>query len=68
MDDADKEELAGVIAAELADSAGIATGEDRDLTARVLVARIESTLRHMGWRSIRRVIRHRNLTHKSRAA
>jgi hypothetical protein len=50
MDEEDKERLAEAIAEELEDSIGIATAEDRDLTARVLVARIESTLRHMGWR------------------
>ncbi len=50
MDDEDKGRLAAVIAAELEDSVGIATEDDRDLTARVIVARIESTLHSLGWR------------------
>jgi len=50
MDDEDRKELADVIAAELEDSVGIATADDRDLTARVIVARIESTLHYLGWR------------------
>jgi hypothetical protein len=50
MDDEDKKILADAIADELQDSVGIATEADRDLTARVVVARIESELRYMGWR------------------
>jgi len=49
MDDADKKELAARIAEDLEDSVGIATEDDRDLTARVIVARIERTLYAMGW-------------------
>ena len=48
--DEDREELASAIADELEDSVGIATIADRNLTARLIVARIETTLRHMGWR------------------
>jgi transposase InsO family protein len=51
MDDEDKAHLAAVIAEELEDCIGIATEEDRELTARVLVARIETTLRMLGWRA-----------------
>lgn len=49
MTEEDRQALAEQIAGELQDSVGIATGADRELTARVIVARIESTLRHLGW-------------------
>lgn len=42
--------LAAAIADELQDSVGIETENDRALTARVIVGRIEWTLYHMGWR------------------
>jgi len=52
MDDEDKKALAEVIADALEDSAyGIRTEVERDLTARLVVARIESGLQHMGWRA-----------------
>jgi hypothetical protein len=50
MDDEEKKALADAIADVLEDSVGIATDADRDLTARVIVARMESVLLHMGWR------------------
>jgi hypothetical protein len=50
MDDEDKKILAEAIADELEDSIGIATEADRNLTARVIVARMESVLLNMGWR------------------
>jgi hypothetical protein len=48
-DKADREALAEKIAEELRDSIGITTPEDRDLTARCLVASIEHDLRQLGW-------------------
>ena len=48
-DEADRKALAEKIAEELRDSIGIATPEDRDLTARCLVQSIEHDLRRLGW-------------------
>ena len=45
----ERRELADVIAEELRDSIGIQTAEDRDLTARCIVQRIEHELKHLGW-------------------
>jgi hypothetical protein len=50
MTEEDKKALAAEIADELQDSAyGIATGADRELTARLVVDRVEHALYQMGW-------------------
>jgi hypothetical protein len=49
MTDEDKKILADAIADELQDSIGITTPDDRDLTARCVVDRIEHLLRQRGW-------------------
>ena len=49
MTSEERRDLAGVIAEELRDSIGIQTVEDRDLTARCVVQRIEHELKHLGW-------------------
>ena len=45
----ERRDLAGVIAGELGDSIGIQTAEDRDLTARCIIVRIEYELYQLGW-------------------
>jgi len=49
MTDEDKKTLAAEIAGELQDSIGITTPHDRDLTARMVVDRIEHVLYEQGW-------------------
>ena len=49
MTDEDKKALADEIADELQDSVGITTPDDRDLTARMVVGRIEHVLYEQGW-------------------
>jgi len=50
MDDDDRAYLVSAVAEELEDSVGITTEADRVLTARVVVARMESTFLQLGWR------------------
>jgi hypothetical protein len=49
MTDEDKKTLSAEIADELRDSVGITTEADRDLTARMVVDRIEHALYEQGW-------------------